>query len=118
MTLPLVLPQEQPDVVLLSERDLVSWSLAIDERDEHEDLHGSSYRSVIPYIHRRTGLYCLSLLCLCEPEAYLFPASTPILVKWRLPEPFIAQGQVVTMSPKARQVAPGQVKCYVVGHNV
>jgi hypothetical protein len=117
MTLPLVLPQEQPIVVLLLERDLVAWSLAIDERDGHEDLRGSGCQSVIPYVHGRTGLYCSSLPCLCEPEAYLFPASTPIPVKWRLPEPFIAQGQVVTMSPEAQRVALGQVKCYAVGHN-
>jgi hypothetical protein len=38
-------------------------------------------------------------------------------VKWRLPEPFIAQGQTVTMSPKTRQVASGQVKSYAVGHH-
>jgi hypothetical protein len=36
-------------------------------------------------------------------------------VKWRLPEPFIAQGQTITIRPKARQVALGQVKPYVVG---
>jgi hypothetical protein len=36
-------------------------------------------------------------------------------VKLRLREPFIAQVWVVTMSPKARQVAPGQVKPYAVG---
>jgi hypothetical protein len=36
-------------------------------------------------------------------------------VKWRLYVPFIAQVQVVTTSPKARQVALGQVKPYVIG---
>jgi hypothetical protein len=36
---------------------------------------------------------------------------------WCLPEPFITQGRVVTMSPNARQVASGQVKPYVVGHH-
>jgi hypothetical protein len=41
----------------------------------------------------------------------------PALVKWRLPKPFIAQGQAVTMSFEARQVASGQVKPYVIGHN-
>jgi hypothetical protein len=41
-------------MVLLLEGVLVSWSLAIDERGEHEDLHGSGRRSVIPYIHERT----------------------------------------------------------------
>jgi hypothetical protein len=40
MTLPPVLPHEQPGVVLLLERALVSWSLALDECGGHEDLHG------------------------------------------------------------------------------
>jgi hypothetical protein len=44
-------------VVLLLERVLVSWSLAMDERGGHEDLRGSDRQSVIPYIHRRTELY-------------------------------------------------------------
>jgi hypothetical protein len=35
----------------------------------------------------------------------------------RLPEPFIAQGQTITTSPKGRQVASGQVKPYTVGHH-
>ncbi len=39
--------QEQPAVVLLLERVLVSWSLAMDERGGHEDLRGSGRRSVI-----------------------------------------------------------------------
>jgi hypothetical protein len=51
-------------VVLLLEMILVSLSLAMDERDGHEDLRGSDYRSVIPYIYRRTELYCSSLSCL------------------------------------------------------
>jgi hypothetical protein len=97
-------------VVLLLGRALASWSLAMDERGGHEDLRGSGRWSVIPYVHGRTELYCSSLPCLS-----LSFLSTP--VKWRLPEPFIAQGQVVTMSPKARQVASGQVKPYAVGHN-
>jgi hypothetical protein len=60
-------------VVLLLEWDLVSWSLAIDERGGHEDLHGSGCQSVIPYVYRRTGLYCSSLPCLCEPESFFRP---------------------------------------------
>jgi hypothetical protein len=48
-------------VVLLLERVLVSWSLAMDERGGYKDLRGLGRRSVIPYIHRRTGLYCSSL---------------------------------------------------------
>jgi hypothetical protein len=93
-----VLLQEQSAVVLLLERVLVSWSLAMDERGGHEDLRGSGRRSVIPYVHERIGLYCSSLSCLsltlCPPP-----------VKWRLPESFIAQGQTVIMRPRARQVA-------------
>jgi hypothetical protein len=38
---------------------LVSWSLAIDERGGHEGLRGSGYRSVIPYVHGRTGVILL-----------------------------------------------------------
>jgi hypothetical protein len=48
-------------VVLLLERDLVSWSLAMDEHGEHEDLCGSGHRSIIPYVHGRMKLYCSSL---------------------------------------------------------
>jgi hypothetical protein len=44
------------------------------------------------------------------PEPYLLPRPRPATVKWRLPEPFIAQGRAVTMSPEIRQVALGQVK--------
>jgi hypothetical protein len=57
-TLPSVPLQEQPAVVLLLEGALVSWSLAMDEHDGHEDLCGSGHRSVIPYVHGRTELYC------------------------------------------------------------
>jgi hypothetical protein len=46
---------------------LVSWSLAMNERGGHEDLRGSSRRSVIPYVHGRTELYCSSLY---EPELF------------------------------------------------
>jgi hypothetical protein len=48
----------EPTVVLLLEGASVSWSLATDERGRHEDLRDSSRRSVIPYIHGRTELYC------------------------------------------------------------
>jgi hypothetical protein len=57
-------------VILLLERVLVSWSLAIDERDGHEDLRGSGHRSVISYVHVRTDLYYSSLPCLCESEPF------------------------------------------------
>jgi hypothetical protein len=63
-TLPPVLLPEQPAVVLLFERDLVSWLLAIDEYGEQEDLRGSDRRSVTPYVHGRMGLYCSSLALL------------------------------------------------------
>jgi hypothetical protein len=86
-------------VVLLLERDLVSWSLAMDERGGHEDLRGSSRRSVIPYVHGRTRLYYSSLLVLSLPLC-------PPPVKWRLLEPFIAQNWTVTMRPRTRQMAP------------
>jgi hypothetical protein len=48
-------------MVLLLERSLFSWSLAMDEHGGHKDLHGSGHRSVIPYVHGRTKLYCSSL---------------------------------------------------------
>jgi hypothetical protein len=67
VTLPPVLLQEQPAVVLLLERALVPWPLAMDERGGHKDLRGSGHRSVILYIHRRTEWYCLSLPCLSLP---------------------------------------------------
>jgi hypothetical protein len=54
-------------MVLLLEGVVVSWSLAMDEHGGHEDLHGLGRRSVIPYIHERTKLYCSSLLCLSLP---------------------------------------------------
>jgi hypothetical protein len=56
VTLPPVLLQKQAAVVLLLERALVFWSLAMDEHGWHEDLRGSSRRSVIPYIHGRMEL--------------------------------------------------------------
>jgi hypothetical protein len=57
-------------VVLLLEEDWVSWSLAMDECGEHEDLCGSGRRSIISYIHGGTELYCSSQY----PE--LFPFLT------------------------------------------
>jgi hypothetical protein len=49
----------------------------------------------------------------------VLPESTYLSapVKWRLPEPFMAQGRAVIMGPKARQVASRQVEPYTVGHN-
>jgi hypothetical protein len=102
-TLPSEPLQELPAVVLLLEGVLVSWSLAIDEHSGHEDLRDSGRRSVIPYVHGRTELYCSRLPCL-----FICPE------KWHLPEPFIAQGRAVTTSPEARQVALRYLKPYTV----
>jgi hypothetical protein len=88
-------------VVLLLEGVLVSWSLAMDERSGHEDLHGSGHRIVIPYVQVRMELYCSSLPCLSMPfcpTVNLF--STPR--KRYLPDPFITQRRVVTMRLVAR----------------
>jgi hypothetical protein len=41
----------------------------------------------------------------------------PTTKNWHLPESFIAQGRAATTSPKARQVAWGQVKPYDVEHH-
>jgi hypothetical protein len=114
MTLPPVLLQEQPAVVLLWGKTLASWLLVMDERGGHQDLCGSGHRSVIPYEHGRIELYCTSLPCL---SLFFFLTDSLIPMKWRQPETFISQGWVVTMSPKARQVASGQVKPYATGHN-
>jgi hypothetical protein len=66
-------------VVLLLGRALVSWSLTIDERGGHEDLHDSVRWNGIIYIHGRTSLYCSSLPSLCEPEPFfLTPIDRPI----------------------------------------
>jgi hypothetical protein len=70
---------------------LISWSLTIDEHGGHEDLHGSDRQTVIPYVHGRAELYFSNLY---EPGPF---SSTP--VKRCLPDPFIAQGRVVTMRP-------------------
>jgi hypothetical protein len=99
-------------VVLLLEGAVVSWPLAMDKRGGHEDLRGLGRRSVIPYAHERTELYCSSLSCLSLPflsvglDRLIF--STP--VKMCLPGPFIAQGRVVTMSLGGRQVASRWLK--------
>jgi hypothetical protein len=79
-------------VVLLWGRPLASWLLAIAEHSGHKSLRGLGRRSVILYVHGRTVLYCSSLY---EHEPCLF--STP--QKWRPPEPFIAQGQIVYNEP-------------------
>jgi hypothetical protein len=54
----------------LLRRALASWSLAINERGGRKDLCGLGRRNIIPYIHRRTGLYCSSPSCLCELEPF------------------------------------------------
>jgi hypothetical protein len=68
-------------VVLLLEGALVSWSLAMDECGGHEDLRSSGHWSIIPYVHRRTELYCSSLACL---SLIFFHLSRPILFRPRL----------------------------------
>jgi hypothetical protein len=80
-------------VVLLLERALTSWSLAMDERSGHKDLRGSGRWSIISYVHGRTELYCTSLPCL--NLSFFGP------VKWHMPEPFIAQGRAITMGLEA-----------------
>jgi hypothetical protein len=81
-----------PFVVLLWGRALASWLLAIAEHNGHQGLRASGRRSIIPYVHGRTVLYCSSLY---EPELSFF--STPR--KWRPPKPFIPQGWVVYNEP-------------------
>jgi hypothetical protein len=48
-------------VVLLLERNLISLSLAMDERGGHQDLCDSGRWNVTPYIHGRIDLYYSSL---------------------------------------------------------
>jgi hypothetical protein len=72
-----MLLQEQPALVLLLERVLVSWSLAMDEHGGHQDLRGLDRQSVTPYVHGRTELYCSRLACLCEPEPFFCARPTP-----------------------------------------
>jgi hypothetical protein len=109
VTLPPEPLQEQLAVVLLWGMPLASWLLALGERGGHGDLRGSGHLSVIPYVHRRTELYC-SQACLAS---FLF--STPR--KWRPPEPFITQGWVVYNEPPRPDMWPGVGEPYTVGHN-
>jgi hypothetical protein len=78
---PPALLQEQPVVLLLLDGALVSWSLAMDECGGYEDIRGSGQRSVILYVHGRTGLYCTSMPCLslsiCPP---LWSGACPSLL--------------------------------------
>jgi hypothetical protein len=97
-------------VVFLWGMLLSSWSLALDEHSGYKDLRDSDHRSVIPYVHGRTELYCSRLY---EPEPFLFrPAFLSASVRRRLCELFIAQGRAVTLRPGARQVAPRWLKPY------
>jgi hypothetical protein len=66
-------------VVLLLEGALVSWSLAMDERGGHKDLHGLSRQSVIPYVHGRTELYCSSLY---EPEPFFLTPYEDVSIRF------------------------------------
>jgi hypothetical protein len=45
-------------MVLLRGRHLAFWLLALGERGGHDDLRGSARLSIIPYVHKRTELYC------------------------------------------------------------
>jgi hypothetical protein len=54
----------------------------------------------------KPGLTCVSL----SLSFFFLPLD------WRLPGPFIGQGRTVTTSLKARQLAPGQVGPYAIGH--
>jgi hypothetical protein len=56
--LPLEPLRQQHTVVLLWERPLASWLLALGERGGHDDLRGSGHLSVIPYVHGIMELYC------------------------------------------------------------
>jgi hypothetical protein len=46
----------------------------------------------------------------------LFKAELNLFWFWCLPSPFIAQGQDVTLRPRAQQMAPGWLEPYTVGH--
>jgi hypothetical protein len=64
---------------------LISWSLAMslamDEHSGHGDLRGSDRLSVIPYVHGRMELYCLSLPCLSLPPPPPFERGVyPVLL--------------------------------------
>jgi hypothetical protein len=72
-------------------------------------LFGSLERNTLRPWENKVVLVKYDLACV-SLSFFLF--LTPM--KWCLPESFIAQGQVVTISPKARQVASGQVKSYVI----
>jgi hypothetical protein len=96
-------------MVLLLDGILVSWSLALGERDGHDDLCGSDRLNIISYVHGRTKLYYAQAYL---TRAFLFLTYFSIPVKRRLPDHFITQGRVVTMRPGARQVAPKWLKPY------
>jgi hypothetical protein len=74
-------------------------------------------QSIIPYIHGRDG--CCIVVCLLKSRLGLLEVS--LVWSWSskehvrircLPDPFIAQGQVVTLRYRARQVAPRWLKPY------
>jgi hypothetical protein len=108
MTLPPVLLEEQPVVVLLLEGfDLLVASYWWTQWTWRFMWFGSSERNTL---HPRKNWVVLLKPALPEPYLFLAYLSTP--VKRRLPEPFIAQGQAVTLRPGARQVAPRWLKPY------
>ncbi len=96
--------------------------LALDERSGHQDLRDSVHRSVIPYVHGRTELYCSSLY---KPESVYLSVGLdrPIFstagldrplfltpVKRCLPGPFIAQGRIVIIRPGGPTSGPEVVE--------
>jgi hypothetical protein len=101
-------------MILLLERVLVSWSLAMDERGGHEDLRCSSRRSVISFVHGRTGVVLLKpvLAEFAFSSAGLDRPIFPTPMKRCLLDHFIAQGRVVTMRPRARHVVSRWLKPY------
>jgi hypothetical protein len=57
------------------------------------------------------------LSCIVLKPALPEPSVFSIPWKWRLPEPFIAQGRATTMSPQGPTGGLGVGEPYIVGHN-
>jgi hypothetical protein len=97
-------------VVLCSEGTLASWLLVRDGHGEHSGLRGSGHQSITPYVHgRRVVLLKHDLTRVCL-------SLRALISYWHIPGSFIVQDRTTIMRLKTRQVAPGQVKPYVVGH--
>jgi hypothetical protein len=74
MTLSSVFPEEQPTVVFLLERDLVSRMLAMDEHGGHEDLRGLGRWNVTTYVHEGSCCIAQAWACQCVSKS-----SSPII---------------------------------------